>query len=76
MTKHDFENSLVTIKTLSSSIEPVIEAMVDYIVDNEAFHIASRKQLDIVTKTMQGIISESSALQSMSKVIDFPEEKK
>ena len=75
MTKHDFENSLATIKTLSSSIEPVIEAMVDYILDKEAFHIASKKQLEIVEKTMQAIVAESSELQSMSKIIDFPEEK-
>jgi hypothetical protein len=74
MSKHDFENSLVTIKALSKSIEPVIESMAQFVSSEGAYHVVSKSKLDIASRAMKAIIKEAENLESLSQGLDFFED--
>lgn len=76
MTKHDFENSLVTIRSLSKSVEPAINAMIQYLSESEAYHVVSKSQMKIVARAMQAIINEADSLERLTRSIEFPDKEK
>lgn len=73
MKKHDFENSLITIKALSVSMEPIILAMIKYMSSEKVYHVVSESKLLIAGRAIRAIVKEAENLEKLAKQIEFIE---
>ncbi len=72
--RHDIVNSLVVISRLSQAVQPIVEGMSSYCIENQLVDIASYKQLSIVKDSMQSIQDEAMKLLTIFEQSDSVED--
>lgn len=65
--KHDMDNASITLKRFTKAISPVLQDIVDYVRERQAYHIASERQLEILERSMGSIEYEAEQLVSLAK---------
>lgn len=65
--KHDMENASTTLKRFTKAASPIIQNMVEYIRDQQAYHIVSARQLEILDRSMATIEQETDQLTTLAK---------
>lgn len=65
--KHDIDNASITLKRFTGAIKPALQNMVDYVREQQAYHVASQRQLDILERSMTSIEQEADQLASLAQ---------
>ena len=65
--KHDMNNASTTIKRFTKAVSPVMQDIVDYIRHQNAYHVASERQLEILERSMATVEQEAEQLAALAQ---------